>query len=203
MPAPPPLRPSNALQGAEEVVRAASPSPRRVQALEEGRQIHRLLQYLPDIPEIARREAALRDLAAQGAAPARAEGLAESVLRVLDDIRLAPLFGEASLAEARFSARLPKAGGGFLEIAGAIDRLAETAEAVWLVDYKTGGSLAENESNQKGGEAATTQLALYRAAVAMLYPGKPIRCFLVFTSGPVIAEIQGPALDEALAKILR
>ncbi len=194
---PPPLRPSNALAGAESVLEASPLSPQRAQALEEGRQIHRLLQFLPDLPASARREAAMRDLAAQGAAPLRVEALTDSVLRVLDDPRLAPLFGATSIAEARVAARLAKAGGGFVEIAGAIDRLAETGDGVWLVDYKTGGKTGELNA-----AAYLMQLALYRAAAALLYPGKPIRCFLVFTSGPLVEEIPSAELDRTLAETL-
>jgi ATP-dependent helicase/nuclease subunit A len=100
------------------------------------------------------------------------------------------LFGENSIAEARIAARLPKPDGGFIDIAGAIDRLAETPESVWLVDYKTGTA---------GAAGYVAQLALYRAAVALLYPGKSVRCFLIFTSGPQVEEIPEAKLDAALA----
>jgi ATP-dependent helicase/nuclease subunit A len=146
---------------------------------------------LPDLAAQSRRDAALGDLFAQGVAPERADHLTQSVLRVLDDPGLAPLFGENSIAEARIAARLPRPDdGGFVDIAGAIDRLAETPESVWLVDYKTGVA---------GAAGYVAQLALYRAAVALLYPGKKIRCFLIFTSGPQVEEISDAKLDAALA----
>ena len=73
--------------------------------------MHRLLQFLPDLAAPSRREAALRDLSAQGVdAGAGGATLAQAVLRVLDDPRLAPLFGEKSIAEARIAARLHKPG---------------------------------------------------------------------------------------------
>ncbi len=193
--APPPLRPSSALEGAESLPSDAAVASRRAQALEEGRQLHRLLQFLPDLPAPLRREAALRDLAAQGVEATRAEDMAHRVFGVLDDPRLAPLFGEDSIAESRIAARLQKPGGGFVEIAGAIDRLAETADELWLADYKTGASKDE-------APAHVTQLALYRAAAALLYPGRRIRCFLVFTSGPAVEEITAAKLDAALAAAL-
>jgi len=115
--------------------------------------------------------------------------MAQSVLRVLDDPGLAPLFGENSIAEARIAAQLPIPDGGLVDIAGAIDRLAETPESVWLVDYKTGAA---------GAAGYVAQLALYRAALALLYPGKKIRCFLIFTSGPQVEEIPDAKLDAAL-----
>jgi len=186
----PPLRPSSALEGAEEFAAAAQVSPQRAQALEEGRLLHRLLQFLPDLAASSRHEAALGDLLAQGVAPDRAEHLAQSVFRVLDDLKLAPLFSENSIAEARIAARLPRPDGGFVDIAGAIDRLAETPDSVWLVDYKTG---------KAGAAGYVAQLALYRAAVTLLYPGKSVRCFLIFTAGPQVEEIPAAKLDAAMA----
>ncbi|WP_374545454.1 double-strand break repair helicase AddA, partial [Rhodoblastus sp.] len=194
----PPLRPSSALEGADQTAAAeAALSPQRAAALEEGRLVHRLLQYLPDLPREIRREAALRDLAAQGLAPGRAALLAERVLAILDDPRLAPLFGETSAAEVRIAARLARPGGGSVDIMGAIDRMAETADGVWLADYKTGtpGAAAN--------PAYVVQLSFYRAAVAALYPGRPIRCFLIHAAGPVVVEVETAALDTALSTALR
>ncbi|MGO9390004.1 double-strand break repair helicase AddA [Rhodoblastus sp.] len=194
--APPPLRPSGALDGAEDASAAASVAASRLQALEEGRLMHRLFEFLPEVAPALRREAVFRELAARQIEPVRAEALAGKVLRVLDDPRLAPLFGGSSIAEARIAARLAKPGGGFVEIAGAIDRLAEQGDAIWIADFKTGAAKA-------GAPAHVTQMALYRAAVALLYPGRNIRCFLIYTSGPVVEEIDALSLDAALAVALR
>jgi ATP-dependent helicase/nuclease subunit A len=194
---PPPLRPSSALDGAESTAPDSPGNARRARALEEGRQLHRLFEFLPSIAPDRRWEAALADLAAQGTEPERAAELVARVLRVLDDPRLAPLFGAASIAEARIAAKLERPRGGFLEIAGAIDRLAETPDGIWIADYKTGtagNSLAEKH---------VAQLSLYRAAVALLYPGRPIRCFLIYTSGAEIVEISTDKLDAALEQALR
>ena len=191
----PPVRPSSALEGAENATADALLAPRRAQALEEGRRLHRLLQFLPDVSPPLRRAAALRDLAAQEVEPGEAEKMADMILRVLDDPRLAPLFGAHSIAEARIAAKLARPGGGEVEIVGAIDRLAETEDAVWIADYKTGAAKME-------APAYITQLALYRAGLALLYPGKKIRCFLVYTSGPMVEEIAAEKLDAALAAAL-
>ena len=191
-PAAPPLRPSSALDGADPAPPTSAHSPQRAQALEEGRLAHRLLQFLPDLPAAARREAALRDLAAQGLSAERAEKLAGAVLAILGDPRLAPLFGENSIAEARVAARVKRPGGGLVAIAGALDRLAETPDGLWLADYKTGAARAESRP------AYVAQLALYRAAVAQLYPGRPVRCFLIYAAGPKVSEITEGELDAAL-----
>ena len=63
--------------------------------------------------------------------------------------------------------------------------------AIWLADYKTGAPRAESRP------VYAAQLALYRAAVAQLYPGQPVRCFLIHASGPVVTELEAAELDAA------
>ena len=194
--APPPLRPSSALDGADAALPNSEENDRRARALEEGRQLHRLFEFLPDVAPSRRRAAALADFSAQGTEPDRAAELADMVLRLLDDPRLAPLFGETSIAEARIAAKLQRPDGRQLEIAGAIDRLAETPDGLWIADYKTGAA-------HQAAPAHVAQLALYRAAIALLYPGRPIRCFLIYTSGAEVIEIAAEQLDAALETALR
>ncbi len=45
------------------------------------------------------------------------------------------------------------------------------------------------------------QLALYRAAVADLYPGKAVRAFILWTQAPRLQEVSAAAMDAALAEI--
>jgi ATP-dependent helicase/nuclease subunit A len=45
------------------------------------------------------------------------------------------------------------------------------------------------------------QLALYRAVLAKLYPGKAVRCALIWTEIPDLMELSAEALDAALAQI--
>jgi ATP-dependent helicase/nuclease subunit A len=47
------------------------------------------------------------------------------------------------------------------------------------------------------------QLALYRAAIGPLYPGKQVRCFLVWTEGPSGVELPPAALEAALLDVQR
>ncbi len=42
------------------------------------------------------------------------------------------------------------------------------------------------------------QLALYRAVLTRLYPGKTVRAALIFTQGPALIEVPAAAMDEAL-----
>ena len=101
--------------------------------------------------------------------------------------------------EVALAARLPDGDGPPLEVTGQVDRLAVTAEAVLIADFKTG--TPRNVADAPPSYVA--QLALYRAAVQPLYPDRPVRAFLVWTAGPVATEIPGPALDAALDQVRR
>ena len=105
---------------------------------------------------------------------------------------LAPLFGPRSLAEVDVYASLDEG----LDVAGRIDRLAETDEEVLIVDFKTGRPRAEPDASQ------LRQLALYRAALRPLYPQRRLRCFLVFTRDASVLEATDAALDGAFALVI-
>jgi ATP-dependent helicase/nuclease subunit A len=62
-----------------------------------------------------------------------------------------------------------------------IDRLVEFDDEVWVLDYKTGG-LDEPDLNRRAA-SYLDQLADYRRAAAALYPGKTVRCALLFGDG--------------------
>ncbi|TIS14168.1 MAG: hypothetical protein E5X00_18540, partial [Mesorhizobium sp.] len=84
-------------------------------------------------------------------------------------------------------------------ISGKIDRLAVTAETVSIVDYKTNrpapASLAEVPP------AYVLQLALYRALLQPLYPGRTVTAALLFTEAPRLIELPAAAMDGALARL--
>jgi ATP-dependent helicase/nuclease subunit A len=155
-----------------------------------GRLVHRLLQTLPDLPAADRQAAALRLLArpAYGLAPAQIEEIARETLTVLADPQFAPAFEGSAIAEAPIVARL-----GARAIAGRIDRLAVRADGVFVVDYKTNrpppASVADVSPVYIG------QLAAYRAALAPLFPGRAIRCALLWTYAPRLMEVPGEMLD--------
>jgi ATP-dependent helicase/nuclease subunit A len=46
------------------------------------------------------------------------------------------------------------------------------------------------------------QLALYRAVLQELYPGRPVRAVLVWTDIPDLMELSADALDQAIAQRL-
>jgi ATP-dependent helicase/nuclease subunit A len=84
-------------------------------------------------------------------------------------------------------------------VAGQIDRLVVTPEAVLIADYKTNRPAPRAVAGVP--KAYVTQLALYRAVLAELYPGRSIRAALVWTEVPDLMEISSTALGAALAAV--
>ena len=72
-----------------------------------------------------------------------------------------------------------------------------TAEAILIADYKTNRDAPRPLDRVPAGYVA--QLALYRAVLAKLYPGKAIRAALVWTEVPDLMEVSAAAMDAALA----
>ena len=63
---------------------------------------------------------------------------------------------------------------------GVIDRLVVREDAIWLVDYKS-HRLAEGERVEDAADRFSQQLAWYRQGVEKLWPGRPVRCGVLFT----------------------
>ena len=169
-------------------------------ALLRGSLTHRLLQSLPGIPAERRLKAAEDYLARSGedlSAADRAR-LAADVLGVLDDVRFRDLFGPGSRAEVPIVGRL-RIGGDEVRVSGQVDRLVVTADWVLIADYKT-----NRPAPRSFGEVPplyVRQLALYRAVLAKLYPGRAIRCALIWTEVPDLMELSSEALTHALATV--
>jgi ATP-dependent helicase/nuclease subunit A len=196
-----PLSPSSAFD--DDIGRMAptggSPTDRQ-KALERGRLVHRLMQSLPDIPPERRKEAADRFLAK--AAPnldsaARAE-IASKVLAILDDKSFAEIFAPGSRAEVPIVGRIPRPGGEPIPVAGQVDRLVVSGDAVLIADYKSDRTVPEKLDDV---QPYVAQLALYRAVLMRIYPGKTVRAALIFSDGPRVMEVPAAAMDAALMKL--
>ena len=85
-------------------------------------------------------------------------------------------------------------------IAGQVDRLIVTQDAVLIADYKTDRLVPARIENAPAHYVG--QLALYRAVLMKLYPQKTVRAALIFTSGPRLVEIPVPAMELALDEVL-
>jgi ATP-dependent helicase/nuclease subunit A len=192
----PPLKPSSALAAADVRDNEGGGALPRA-ALERGRLMHVLLQHLPDIAADARPKAAqaFLDARASDLSASERDALIAEALGVLESPALADLFGARAQAEVAVSGRILGPDWQTREVIGQIDRIVETEHEVLVADYKTGApcDVAATPS------AYLTQMALYRAVLAPLWPGKSLRMFLIFTAGPKILELGEPLLAAELA----
>ncbi|MGC9954671.1 MAG: double-strand break repair helicase AddA [Rhizomicrobium sp.] len=146
-----------------------------------GLLVHAMLAHLPEVERNRREETALRFLRARGLDGAEAIQLSVETLAVLDDPMFAAAFAPSSRAEVAIVAELPELGPG-ARVHGRVDRLAIAGDDVLIVDFKTNRPPPAREEDVPGIYA--TQMALYRAAAARIFPGKRIACALVWTEGP-------------------
>jgi ATP-dependent helicase/nuclease subunit A len=196
-----PLTPSQAYDETAPVTRADSAARRT--ALARGVVTHRLLQSLPGIAREHRAETARRYLAGKGRDLTAGDctDLADRVLRLIEEPRFAALFSPGSLAEVPIVGRVRHAGQD-RAVAGIVDRLIVTDDVIVIADYKTNRDPPRTLADARTTHAAyLAQLALYRAVLLQLYPGRPVRAALVWTEVPDLMEVSDEALDEALAAL--
>lgn len=165
-----------------------------------GTLTHRLLERLPDLPAEVRARVAERFAATRGLRlPAEMrDAMVEEVLTILGDPAFAIVFGPGSRAEVPIVGRLTTARGEEIEVSGRIDRLAVGDDTVWIVDHKTDRLRTADPFVT---EAHVAQTALYRALVSRLYPGRDIRCAILWTALPRLEEIPSAELDAALRRL--
>jgi ATP-dependent helicase/nuclease subunit A len=189
------LRPSDAA-GREEPATLSPLDGKNVERFRRGLLVHTLLARLPEIAPDKRKTLAVRFL--QANRHDEPEKLADETLRVLSDPQFAACFAESSRAEVAVVADLPEIGDG-ARLNGRIDRLAITDTEVLAIDFKTNRpppARAENVST-----LYLAQMALYRAALAKVFPGKRIATALVWTEGPHLMPLPDALLDAEIAKI--
>jgi ATP-dependent helicase/nuclease subunit A len=193
-PAPWLIRPSDAA-GMDE---PAMPSPfDSTSSMKRGLLVHAMLARLPEAPADDREELAMRFLRANGIDAAEAEMLTAQTLAVLNDPAFAAAFAPGSRAEVSLVADLPEIGPA-ARVHGRVDRLSVTADAVLILDFKTGRpALAEADVPA----LYLSQMALYRAAMSRIYPGKRIACALVWTENPSLMPLSAGVLDAEITRI--
>ncbi|MGL5734085.1 MAG: PD-(D/E)XK nuclease family protein, partial [Beijerinckiaceae bacterium] len=193
-----PLAPSSLIDAADREERSRD-TPRIMAARARGRLAHALLEHLPQTERTLWPALTGRIAARMGIGPAMRDAIVSGVQAVLAQPGLAPLFGPDSRAEVAITGKIDREGRAPLRISGVIDRLAMTEDAIWIADYKTGRLPPRNPADIP--EAIVAQLALYRAAVSPLAPDRPVRCLVIWTAGPLVQEVPGPALDAALSRV--
>jgi ATP-dependent helicase/nuclease subunit A len=172
----------------------AAPSPLLAEpgaAYRRGRIVHRLLQALPGQPA-DQREALLERLLADPALALGADeqrALGDEIRRIIDAPHLEGLFGPSSRAE------VPLAGViGDQVVFGQIDRLAVSDAEVLIADYKSDRELPVEPDRVP--VAYVRQMAAYRALLRAIYPGRAVRCALLWTAAPRLMMLEEALLDQ-------
>ncbi|MET0597124.1 MAG: double-strand break repair helicase AddA [Mesorhizobium sp.] len=207
-PLPAPLSPSRAMALIEDAPAAPGKSSPVLDAadasfaIRRGLAAHRLLQMLPDVEPRNRGAAARRYLERAGAdwPPAEREAALVAVAAVLGDEEFAPIFSPGSRAEVAVMGTLDMRGRPRV-VSGTIDRLAMTGDRVLIVDYKT--NRPPPETLDDVAPAYLLQMALYRALLAPLYPGRKVEAALLFTEAPRLIALPDAVLDSALARLTK
>jgi len=182
-----PSRPSGMLFG--PVPAAASPlgavaGPRYAR----GAAVHELLQHLPALPPGERAAAAASWLGRTVLDEATQADLLNQVMAVMAHPALGPLFGPAGRAEQPLSGLV----GGHV-VSGVVDRMAVLPDQLLVADFKTGRPAPASVDDTP--VRYVRQLAAYRAVLSALFPGRSVRCWLVWTEGAVVSELPQALLD--------
>ncbi len=161
-----------------------------------GRLIHGLLQRLPEIAVERRAAAACAWLERQGVGAAESQEFSREALEVIADSRFAAVFGPSSRAEAPIV--------GMVEgraVSGIVDRIAVDDASVIVLDYKTDRPAPRDPAAAPA--SYVLQLALYRAVLRQIFPGKMINSALLWTEAPHLMALSDEQQDAALAAYLR
>jgi len=165
-------------------------------AKQRGRQLHLLLEHLPqrdqaEWPDVAHsllgygEDALLWD---------EIEPVLAEAVRVLTAPNLAPWLGESALAEVEISAELPELG--HRRIHGFIDRLVIDADEIRVLDYKSNAVVPETPDQVPTG--IVRQMAAYRGALRLIHPGMPVRCAILWTASGEVMPLSDAQLDASL-----
>jgi len=149
---------------------------------------HRLLEHLPDI------DAGQRQKAAELFVSRHAKDLPQEIrtaiisetMAVLENPAFAPLFGPGSLAEVPLTGIVDGT-----TISGQIDRFLITENEIWIADFKTNRPPPADITGVS--DAYRAQMKYYSDIVSKIYPKHKIRCFLLWTDGPRMMELDSGA----------
>jgi ATP-dependent helicase/nuclease subunit A len=156
--------------------------------------LHRLLQYLPDLPPTQRRSAAARYLAQPALAldtAVQAQWL-EELLAVMAAPAHAEIFGPSSRAEVPLTGTIQGRNGPYV-VSGQVDRLVVGADRIAVIDYKTNRPPPLRVEDVA--PLYLRQMAAYRALLRQIWPGKPVDCLLLWTDGARLMALPQALLD--------
>ena len=126
---------------------------------------------------------------------------APGVLAVITAPELAevmtPAPGAQILAEVGLTAPLPGLG----MIHGAVDRLIVSEAEILAVDYKSNTVVPDRPEDTP--EGILRQMAAYRAAMRLIWPGRPVRIAVLWTAARSLMPIPDAVLDHVMAALDR
>jgi ATP-dependent helicase/nuclease subunit A len=182
------LAPSQLGQDEAPVLRARGRGRNRFR---RGKLIHALLERLPDIASEAREAAGAAWLASRGVDADEAAALTREALSVIHDPAFAAVFSQTSRAEVPVVGVLEDG----RRIAGAIDRVAMGETEILALDFKTDRPAPSDP--RKIPNAYVAQMAAYAAVLARAFPGRRVRCAILWTEAPRLVEIPADMLAAA------
>ncbi|PHQ72341.1 MAG: double-strand break repair helicase AddA [Sneathiella sp.] len=141
--------------------------------------IHRLLESLPAVEPSHREKVAKAWLErpVHGLDERRRDAILQETLGVIEHPEFAAIFGPDSMAEVPITGVF-----GDQILSGKIDRLLVSETEILVIDYKTNRPSPRNVEDVP--KIYLRQMALYRQALAAIYPGIPIKSALLWTDGP-------------------
>ncbi len=168
----------------------------RAWRLRRGRLIHELLDRLSHMPQAGHDAALDRYLDRQPDLDStRKSELADTVRKTLADPAMAEVFSPGGRSEASIVGR----GTGWPDgtvINGRIDRLVFRGNAILVVDIKTDRPPPRDETGVH--DAYFEQMATYANVLEAAWPGREVRCAIVWTDGPRLMRLSRERLLEAL-----
>lgn len=162
-------------------------------ATRRGRQVHRLLEFLPQMPAPDWPATAARLLAngADAATGAELALLLAEAEKVLTRPSLGPLFAGDALTEVSITADL-----GARRLHGTIDRLIVEPDHVLAVDFKTNAMVPDTV--QECPDGLLRQMGAYAHALSALYPDRRIETALLWTRTATLMRLPHDSVTAAL-----
>ncbi len=150
-----------------------------------GNLTHKLLQFLPELPLDKREQAARTYIERYGRdLPENIrDGTVDETLKVLDHPDFAPIFGPGSQAEVPITGLINGR-----VVSGQIDRLLVTDSEILIVDYKTNRPPPTDPKNVP--QIYYSQMRAYADTMRAIYPGRAIKCALLWTDGTRLMELK-------------
>ncbi|WP_372884515.1 double-strand break repair helicase AddA [Shimia sp.] len=163
-------------------------------AKRRGLLLHLLLEHLPEHPRADWPAVAGRLLSGGEAPPDPPEtaALLAEAGAVLERPELGFLFAGDTLAEVPLSADL-----GAARLHGVIDRLVVTPDEVLIVDFKTNARVPDSAAQTPDG--LLRQMGAYVHGIAQIYPGRRVRCAILWTRSATLVELPHDLVTNALA----